>query len=73
MQQLSSSWTSFVSRLRKEAGQTLANNKDGIAVIHLTLFVDHNGDPAIWWIDKSTRVEPSSRAKSTLQRILSPR
>lgn len=66
-----SRWNNFVARMRNEAQTILRSNYDGVAFIHVSIFVNRDGEPELWWIDKSSRVEPSKDAKKKLREILS--
>lgn len=62
-------WPQFVARIRDIAGTTLANNKGGVGKITVHMFINHDGDPLVWWTTQKCRVEPSRDAKEILAKV----
>lgn len=60
----------FMARLCSEAQAILRNNKDGVAIVQVTILLERNGNPRLWWINQSARIEPSGNAKEVLGKIL---
>ena len=60
----------FMARLQNAAQDVLRNNKDGVAILQVTVLLERNGNPRLWWINQSARIEPSGNAKEVLGKIL---
>ena len=61
-----------MAKFRVEARKHLSSSgkRDGVVIVKSTMFLDSEGEPLLWWIEKSARVEPSKAARKTLIRIL---
>lgn len=62
-------WNSFAARMRTEANRLLSNNKDGAIISHVTFIINSRGEPEGWWIESSSRIEPSKSARDVLARL----
>ena len=63
-------WQSFVSRMQKESGSILRNNKDGVSVMRVVILADRDGNPMLWWLESTSRIEPSRDVKTILAQIM---
>lgn len=69
---MSSHWDSFVARLQDEARRTLRNNRtDGVCIITTHVVVDQDGNPIVWTVPNSVRIEPTRVARDVLLSLLS--
>lgn len=56
-------WYSFLMRLRKEAEQSLKNNKDGACILRVVVAMDSQGNLIAWLSPKvAAKVEPAKFA-----------
>jgi len=60
----------LIAKLKHEAYCALKNNKDGVALVQITILLERDGNPRLWWVDKCARIEPSANAKEVLGKIL---
>jgi hypothetical protein len=64
---MDSKWPAFKARIKGAAKSVLSNNKsDGAAVISVHLLVTPDGEPLLWVVQKTRRIEPSRDAKDIL-------
>lgn len=65
-------WASVVSRIKQESGKTLENNRrDGVCIVTMHIVVDAEGNPIVWTVPNSVRIEPTRSAKDILLTLLS--
>jgi hypothetical protein len=67
---MNKSWNAFVARMESEARATLKNNRHGVCVVTAHVAVDADGNPMVWVVPGSVRVEPSNDAKNILLPLL---
>lgn len=64
-------WAAVMSRIRQESKNTLANNrKDGVCIVTMHIVVDADGNPIVWTVPNSVRIEPTRSAKEILLSLL---
>lgn len=64
-------WASVMSRIKQESRKTLENNRrDGVCIVTIHIVVDADGNPIVWTVPNSVRIEPTSSAKEILLNLL---
>lgn len=65
-------WAAVLSRIKQESSTTLANNRrDGVCIVTMHIVVDSHGNPIVWTVPNSVRIEPTRTAKEILLSLLS--
>lgn len=65
-------WEAVLSRIKQESRETLENNKrDGVCIVTMHIVVDADGNPIVWTVPNSVRIEPTRSAKEILLSLLS--
>lgn len=59
-------WDAVISRIRDESRTSLKNNRDGVCVITMHVVTDRDGNPIVWAIPRSMRIEPTKSAKDLI-------
>lgn len=64
-------WDSLVNRLKQESASTLKNNRsDGIAIMTVHIVANADGEPLLWVVAPSRRVEPSGDAAKIIRQLV---
>lgn len=63
-------WTAFQARLQKEASDILGNSQDGFCVVTVSVGMDGDGNPIVWLISNSAKIEPSRDAKRVILQLM---
>ena len=63
-------WSAFQARLKKESADVIGSSQDGVCVVTVSVAMDGDGNPIVWLISNSAKVEPSKDAKRVLLQLL---